>query len=190
MTHPADIPEEELLLPWYVSNRLSPEERARVDKALTASSELRHALDRERRLQAAVATAPLPAPAAADPDRLLAAAGVAENRRGAWLRPALAAAVVVAVVEGAALAWLWPGAVYRTASAPAPAATAAATRYAVHFVDDAPLAAIRAALTEAELAVVRGPLPDGAFILETVRGEAATERLARSGVARTIVRTD
>ena len=193
MKQEVDIPEEELLLPWYVSGQLSPEERAKVDKALTQSPALRLALDEERRLQAAVATAPLPIPADVDPDELLAAA--ASERRtakpaGNWLKPALAAAVLVAVVEGAALVWLAPVSTYRTASAPAPKIVVVSTRYAVQFVEDASVAAIRAALSEAELGIVRGPMPDGAYILETSQGEQALDRLKRSGVTRTIARTD
>lgn len=193
MKQEVDIPEEELLLPWYVSGQLSPEERAKVDKALAQSPALQLALDEERRLQAAVATAPLPIPADVDPDELLAAA--ASERRtakpaGNWLKPALAAAVLVAVVEGAALVWLAPVSTYRTASAPAPKIVVVSTRYAVQFVEDASVAAIRAALSEAELGIVRGPMPDGAYILETSQGEQALDRLKRSGVTRTIARTD
>ncbi len=194
MKQEVDTPEEELLLPWYVSGQLSPEERAKVDKALAQSPALRLALDEERRLQAAVATAPLPIPADVDPDELLAAAAASERRTakpaGNWLKPALAAAVLVAVVEGAALVWLAPVSTYRTASAPAPKIVVVSTRYAVQFVEDASVAAIRAALSEAELGIVRGPMPDGAYILETSQGEQALDRLKRSGVTRTIARTD
>lgn len=190
MTHQADIPEEELLLPWYVSGQLAPEERARVDKALKGSEALRLALDQERRLQAAVAAAPLPAPPAGDPDALLAAAAAAESSVPRWLKPALAAAIAIAVIEGAALAWLTPAAVYRTASGPSPRIAVESTRYAVQFVEGAAIAAIGAALAEAELGIVRGPLPDGAYILETAQGERAFDRLKRSGVTRTIARTD
>ena len=70
MKQEVDIPEEELLLPWYVSGQLSPEERSRVEAALARSPDLRLALDEERRLQAAVAAAPLPMPPAIDPDAL------------------------------------------------------------------------------------------------------------------------
>ncbi len=197
MNPQADIPEEELLLPWYVSGQLSPEERAKVDQALGRSPELRLALDQERRLQAAVATAPLPIPAGIDPDALLARAAESERRSAkaspGWLKPALAAAVLIAVAEGAALAWLnAPVAIYRTASGPGPAQkiVVVSTRYAVQFVEDASVAAIRAALAEAELGIVRGPLPDGAYILETAQGDQALDRLKRSGVTRTIARTD
>ena len=192
-----DIPEEELLLPWYVSGQLSPEERSRVETALAHSPQLRLALDEERRLQAAVATAPLPMPHSIDPDALLAEAAANESRIAisapGWLKPALAAAVLIAVVEGAALAWLnAPVSIYRTASGPGPAQkiVVVQTRYAVQFVEDASVAAIRAALSEAELGIVRGPLPDGAYILETAQGDHALDRLKRSGVTRTIARTD
>lgn len=190
MTKQADIPEEELLLPWYVSGQLTPEERARLDKALNGSPELRRALDQEQRLQAAVATAPLPEPAASDPDALLAKAAAAESPIPNWIKPALAAAVLIAVVEGMALVWLAPTEVYRTASAPPTKIVVESTRYAVQFVEDASVAAIRAALAEAELGIVRGPLPDGAYILETAQGDQASDRLKRSGVIRTIARTD
>ena len=50
MTREMDIPEEELLLPWYVSGRLEPEQQARVEQALRHSPELRQAFEEERRL--------------------------------------------------------------------------------------------------------------------------------------------
>jgi anti-sigma factor RsiW len=190
MTNQVDIPEEELLLPWYVSGQLAPEERARVERALSGSPALRRALEEERRLQAAVATAPLPEPPAIDPDVLLGRAAAAVSPHPGWLKPALAAAVLVALLEGAALIWLTPGAVFRTASAPAAKIVVEQTRYAVQFVEDASVAAVRAALAEAELGIVRGPLPDGAYILETAQGNQAFDRLKRSGVIRTIARTD
>jgi len=191
MTNQVDIPEEELLLPWYVSGQLTPEERAQVDKALSTSPSLRRALEEERRLQVAVATAPLPEPSAIDPDTLLGRAAAAVSPLPGWLKPALAAAVLLALVEGAALAWLAsPAAIYRTASAPTSKIVVEQTRYAVQFVEDASVAAVRAALAEAELGIVRGPLPDGAYILESAQGDQAYDRLKRSGVIRTIARTD
>jgi len=190
MANQVDIPEEELLLPWYVSGRLTPGERARFDKALSGSPALRRALDEERALQAAVATAPLPAPPAIDPDALLGRAGAAASPLPSWIRPALAAAVLLAIVEGVALIFLVPPIGYRTASSPAAKIVVERTRYAVQFVEDASVAAVRAALAEAELGIVRGPLPDGAYIVESAQGEAAFDRLKRSGVIRAIVRTD
>ena len=125
---------------------------------------------------------------------LLAAAAAAEQRMAKparnWLKPALAAAVVVAIVEGVALAWLTPASVYRTASGPSPKITIESTRYAVHFVEDTSVARVREALAEAEAGIIRGPMPDGAFILETAKGERALDRLKRSGVMRTIALTD
>ena len=195
MTREMDIPEEELLLPWYVSGRLEADEQARVEQALKRSPELRQALEEERRLQAAVATAPLPLPREIDPDALLAAAAAKEaayapSRAPRWLKPALAAAIVVAVVEGVALAWLSPTSVYRTASGPVPKITIESTRYAVHFVEDTSVARVREALAEAEAGIIRGPMPDGAYILETAKGERALDRLKQSGVMRTIALTD
>lgn len=192
MTRELDIPEEELLLPWYVSGRLEPEEHARVERALKASPELRRAFEEERRLQAAIAAAPLPQPKDLDPDALLAAAAAREAPHvlPRWVKPAIAAAVMVAMVEGVALLWLSPAQVYRTASGPSPKIAIESTRYAVQFIEDASVARIREALAEAEAGIIRGPLPDGAYILETVRGEQALDRLKRSGVTRTIARTD
>ena len=190
----SDIPEVELLLPWYVSGQLDADERNRVERALGQSAELRHAFDAERRLQVAVATAPLPEPADVDPDALLAAAAAAESRDKTalprWVKPALAAAIAVAVIEGLALAWMAPTELYRTASGPRPKITIESTRYAVQFVEDAPVARIREALQAAELAIVRGPMPDGAYILETAQGERALDSLKQSGVTLVISRTD
>jgi anti-sigma factor RsiW len=161
MTQHVDIPEEELLLPWYVSGQLTPEERARVDKALAVSPDLRLALDEERRLQAAVASAPLPTPPDVDLDALLASVAPVRAPLPRWVKPALAPKIVVV-----------------------------STRYAVQFVEDASVAAIREALTQGDLGIVRGPLPDGAYILETAQGDRALDRLKRSGITRTIARTD
>lgn len=190
MTQHVDIPEEELLLPWYVSGQLTPEERDRVEKALAASPDLRLALDEERRLQAAVASAPLPQPPDVDLDALLASVAPKPAPLPRWVKPALAAAVLVALVEGVALALLAPAAEYRTASAPAPKIVVVPTRYAVQFVEDASFAAIREALTQGDLGIVRGPLPDGAYILETAQGDQALDRLKRSGITQSIARTD
>jgi anti-sigma factor RsiW len=183
-------PEEEMLLPWYVSGRLSPEENGRVERALATSPTLRQALEAERRLQAAVATAPAPEPRAIDPESLLASLP-SRSRAAGWVRPALAAAAVLIFIQAAALVWLLqPAAVYRTASGPAPAAAVETVRYAVHFRDDSTAERIRSALDEARAGVVRGPMPDGAFIIEARNAEQAVSVLTRSGVARAIVRTD
>jgi hypothetical protein len=104
--------------------------------------------------------------------------------------PLAAAAAVVILVQAAGLAWLAQPSVYRTASGPAPAARSEAVRYAVHFQDDATAGRIRAALQEAQAAILRGPLPDGAFIIEVRNAQAASAILTRSGVARTIIQTD
>jgi hypothetical protein len=189
MTEEKEPTQEELMLPWYVSGRLSPEEREQFERALATSPSLRLALDTEHRLQAAVATAPTPEPPAIDPESLL-PRRLQAAAMPRWAMPMAAAAAVVIVVQAAGLAWLSQPAVYRTASAPAPAPKAQAVRYAVHFLDDATAGRIRTALDEAEAAILRGPLPDGAFIIEVRNGEAAMAILNRSGVAKTIVRTD
>ena len=189
MTDQKEPAQEELMLPWYVSGRLTQEEREQFERALAASPALRQALDAEHRLQAAVAAAPAPEPPAIDPESLLPAT-VRGPGLPRWAAPLAATAAVVILVQAAGLAWLAQPSVYRTASAPAPAPRAEAVRFAVHFQDDTTAARIRAALDEAEAGILRGPLPDGAFIIEVGNGEKAFAILSRSGVARTIVRTD
>src|SRR5687767_4211086 len=118
MTEEREPAQEELLLPWYVSGRLTAEEREQVERALASSPSLRQALAAEHRLQAAVATAPAPEPRPMDPESLLPAPS-----RGSglprWAVPMAAAAAVVIVVQAAGLAWLAQPEVYRTASGPA-----------------------------------------------------------------------
>ena len=191
MTTDAEIPEEELLLPWYVSGRLEPEERARIDLALGRSPALRQALEDERKLQAAVAAAPLPVPTIGDPEALLGTVSSPEkNALPRWVKPALAAAVVLAAVEGLTLAWMVQPASYRPASGPSPRVGVELMRYAVHLTEDVSVARLRAALDEARAGIVRGPLPNGAYIVETTGGAPAIESLRRSGVAREIARTE
>ncbi len=193
-----DEPSEiSLLLPWYVSGRLSASEAARVEAALVDSPELRRALEDERRLRAAIAEAPMPEPKDFDPVSLLDAvapghpqlAPAARSKRTDWIRPALAAAVALAVLEGVALAWLSQPSVYRTATGPAAKEDFESIRFAVHFVESATVAQIRAALTEARAGIIRGPLPDGAYIIDAPRGTTVLEILKRSGIAREIART-
>ena len=192
-----DEPSEiSLLLPWYVSGRLSASDVARVDAALADSPDLRRALEDERRLRAAIAEAPMPEPKDFDPVSLLDAAPPAylparfdRPRRPDWIRPALAAAVALAVLEGVALAWLSQPSVYRTATGPAAKEDFESIRFAVHFVESATIAQIRVALNEARAGIIRGPLPDGAYIIDAPRGAAVLEILKRSGIAREIART-
>jgi len=190
---PSDIA---LLLPWYVSGHLDADETARVEAALAASADLRRELEDERRLRRAIAEAPMAEPKDFDPVTLLDAPVSARPslrpslrpHRVDWLRPALAAAVALAVVEGVALAWLSQPSVYRTATGPA-REQSESMRFAVHFVESATIAQIRAALDEAGAGIVRGPLPDGAYIVDAPRGEPVVEILKRSGIAREIART-
>jgi len=184
-SEPSDI---SLMLPWYVSGRLRAEEAARVEAALAASPELRRELEIERRLRMAVAEAPMVEPKDFDPVTLLDTPAPARAHRADWIRPALAAAVALAVLEGVALAWLSQPSVYRTATGPAREQNAS-IRFAVHFVENATIAQIRTALDEAGAGIVRGPLPDGAYIIDAPRGEPVVEILKRSGIAREIART-
>jgi hypothetical protein len=178
-----------LLLPWYVSGRLGADDAARLEAALAESPDLRRALEDERRLRAAIADAKMPEPKDIDPVALLEASLPAQPRRADWMRPALAAAVALAVMEGVALAWLSQPSVYRTATAPAATEEVGSSRFAVHFVESATIGRIRAVLDEAEAGIVRGPLPDGAYIVDAPRGEPVVEILMRSGIAREIART-
>jgi len=178
-----------LLLPWYVSGRLGAEDTARLEAALADSPDLRRALDDERRLRAAIADAPMPEPNDIDPVTLLDAIVPTRPQRADWMRPALAAAVALAVMEGVALAWLSQPSVYRTATAPASREEFDSPRFAVHFVESATIARVRAVLDEADARIVRGPLPDGAYIIDAPKGDSVIEILKRNGIAREVART-
>lgn len=199
-TMPDDV---ELLLPWYATGRLTPEETARVEAWLEANPQARDqlAVIREE-LDTAIAeneAAPTPRPGAVD--RLMERVAAEPRRRtlpdvasllaslGAWLdsltpqmRGGLAAAGLALVIAQAAVIGLMVGrepATYETATGGA--GPAAQAEVLVAFTPDATVAEINALLAELDARIVDGPKPGGIFALalpEGAEAEAVVEELA------------
>jgi hypothetical protein len=96
------------------------------------------------------------------------------------LRAALVAACLVIVVEGAAIWRLQTesaGGTYQTASAPEPAN--AGPQLIVQFQPNAGIAAISSILGEIDAGVVKGPMPDGAYVIGLPVGADTGAAMAR-----------
>ncbi|MEM7426055.1 MAG: hypothetical protein AAF441_08165 [Pseudomonadota bacterium] len=201
--------EIELLLPWYVTGKLEPSERARVDAYLASHDDLDLQLAAIRDDQDNVITfnEQIAAPAAGGLDRLMARLDAEEPeapRRasfmealqslfGAWGSPALklaaAALVVLVVAQSVALTTLisgqQPGSTFETASG---SGAGEGVDLMIGFKPDATAEQIRVLLEDAELSIVGGPLPGGLFEirLNSADGsdgelDAVIARLAKRG---------
>ncbi len=205
-TQPNDA---ELLLPWYGTGRLTPEEIARVEAWLEAHPEGREqlALIREEMDTAIADNEALPTPPAGAADRLMErvaaepgtrarrlAAGLLE-RLGAWvaalapeMRGGLVAAGLVLVIAQAAVIGLMAGrepATFETATGGAggDAGTAAEAEVIVSFAPDATAAEIDALLAETGARIVDGPKPGGLYAL-ALAGDADADDAVAALVAR------
>lgn len=184
------------LLPWFASGKTSAAESAAIERRLAANPQLQAELRlvrREKQVAAESAKA-LGEPA---PELLQTMLGQLDGvrqlkpierddaeARGGFLarlfgfaptpalRFALVAASLVIVAESAALLRLsrtqdQGGETYQTASAPA---AAAGPQLIVRFQPDAGLAAVSALLSDLGAGVVKGPMPDGAYVIALPQG--------------------
>jgi hypothetical protein len=192
------------LLPWYVTGKTTPEETAAIERKLEQSPRLQQELALVRREHAAErqAAEAMGEPSAAvfekimsqlDGARQLPPIAGAERAEGGVagflgkllgfmpvpaLRLALVAACLAVVVEGAALLQLGSGgATYETASAPD--TTAGGPQLIVQFQPNAGIAAIGEAISGVGASIVRGPMPDGAYILALPEGADADAAAAK-----------
>ena len=193
--------EAEALLPWYANGRTSHAEARAIESALKTSSGLRAQLEAVRRERTATidstdaagqpspenlqrllkqlgTTRQLPSTRSADQSLLIRMFGSVMAPRPA-LQFALAAACLVIVLEGVAL--------YRTA-APESAAYSTASgqaidangpRLIVTFQPQATAGAIQALLGEIDASIVKGPTPDGTYIVALPEGADADALLRR-----------
>lgn len=163
------------LLPWYANGTLSPEKRQEVAAHLRGCDRCRGELafltGLRERVKASVD--------ASVPDEIGLKRLLRETRRApigpgvAWLRPALAAAVAVIVVQAGLVAWLWTR---EPLIEPLGGPRHEGVVLQVRFDPAAPEARIRALLQENDATVIDGPGALGIYRLrlENVKpGDAA-----------------
>jgi hypothetical protein len=203
----AALTEEDVLelLPWYASGKTTAAETAAIEQKLQGNPRLQAELKLARE-EKQVSVESVKALGEPDPDLLNKMLGqldgvrqlppiardAAEAQPGFLarllgfapspvLRFAMVAACLVIVAESAALLKL-TGAEkqqsYETASAPE---AAAGPELIVHFQPDAKLSAIAMLLSDLDATVVKGPMPDGAFVI-------ALQKDADVGGAMTVLR--
>lgn len=176
------------LLPWYAGGKTSAAENAAIERKLAANPRLQAELKLARQ-EKQVSVESVKSLGEPSPDLLNKMLGqldgvrqlpplardAADRAPGFFarlfgftptpaLRFAMIAACVLIVAESAALLKL-TGAdeqVYQTASAPE---AAAGPQLIVHFQPDAKLSAITMLLSDLDASVVKGPMPDGAFVI-------------------------
>lgn len=182
---PMSEQDAEALLPWYANGRTSHAEARAIEAALQTSSGLRAQLEAVRRERSAVieTTDEAGSPSPENLQRLLKQLGTTRQfppvraaDSGLFakvfsglasrhvLQFALAAACLAIVVEGVAL-YRAPsgGGAYSTASGPAETATG--PRLIVVFQPTATVAAIQELLGSVDASIVKGPMPDGGYVI-------------------------
>ena len=195
----------EALLPWYANGRTSHAEARAIEAALKTSSALRAQLDALRRERAATIDS-IDAAGAPSPEnlqRLLKQLGTtrqfpaAQAGSGGLLgrifgglalpRPilqlALAAACLAIVVEGVAL-YRVAGTEQASYATAAGIAEAPGPHLIVTFQPTATMTAVQALLGEIDASVVKGPMPDGGYVIALPEGAdiaAAMDRLRARG---------
>jgi hypothetical protein len=176
------------LLPWYAGGKTTAAESAAIERKLSTNPKLRAELNlvrQEKQVSIESARAlgepnpdllnkmlgqldgvrqlpPIRRDEAEAPGLLARLFGFAPTPA---LRFAMIAACLVIVAESAALLKLTGGSEdqgYQTASAPE---AATGPQLIVHFQPDAKLSAITMLLSDLDATVVKGPMPDGAFVI-------------------------
>jgi anti-sigma factor RsiW len=200
----APLSEEDVmeLLPWYVTGKTSPEENSQIERSLSASPRLQAELamaQRERQvsvesmqsvgepspdflknvmaqLDGARQWAPIAGEARAShaPSLIARLFGFAATPA---VRLVAIAACLVIVIEGAAIVKLaGTGGGYQTASAPD--TTAAGPQLIVQFQPNAGMAAVAAMLSDLNAGIVRGPMPDGSYVVGLKQGADIDQAIA------------
>jgi hypothetical protein len=176
------------LLPWYASGKTTAAETAAIEKKLQGNPRLQAELNLVRQ-EKQVSVESVKALGEPDPALLNKMLGQLDNvrqlppivRDGAEARPgffarlfgftptpalrfAMVAACLLIVAESAALLKLSGGEEqsYQTASAPE---AVTGPELIVHFQPDAKMSAITMLLSDLDATVVKGPMPDGAFVI-------------------------
>ena len=216
-TAPGERDEIEMLLPWYVTGRLEPEEHARVEAWLERDAGLRRQLDllREEHHETIAANEALRAPSPGALDRLMASIEqprpglaarfgstslyqklaeffAAPTARG--VRRATVAAAALFLVQAAVIGTLLTrgeqtGA-YHTASGQFVGKGVSAF---VVFSDDARTSAITRALSDFDAMIVDGPKPGGVYKIRIPLAEgtdaARTTMFQRLAERRDVIRS-
>jgi len=176
--------EVQLLLPWYQTGRLEPDERARVEAHLKTCAVCRADLKLEQRLGSEFAGLPLDvdqgwaamrrrlegadAGGASLPGGLARRVGAFARVSAPWMGWALAGGLAAFVAVASIPASRPPAAAYHALSA-APASPAG--DIIVVFRPDASEATLRAALEDAGTRLVDGPTAAGAYVLHAPAAE-------------------
>jgi hypothetical protein len=193
------------LLPWYAGGKTTAAESAAIEQRLQGNPRLQAELKlvRQEKQVSIDSVKALGEPDPALLDKMLGQLGGARQlppiaRDGAEARPgflarllgfaptpalrfAMVAACLLIVAESAALLKLTAGGApqtYETASAPE---AASGPELIVHFQPDAKMSAIAMLLSDLDATVVKGPMPDGAFVI-------ALQKDADVGGAMTVLR--
>jgi anti-sigma factor RsiW len=196
------------LLPWYATGKTSPQETAEIERSVAGSPRLQAELAMVRREQQVSVEgkqsigAPSPdilknvmaqldgarqwAPIAPEPD----APGLFARLFGFAATPAVrlvaVAACLALVIEGAAIVKLaGQGGAFETASAPD--TTAAGPHLIVRFQPQAGMAAIGDLLSGMDAGIVRGPMPDGSYVIGLMPGADIDQAIAALKAHRDLV---
>jgi hypothetical protein len=190
-----DLSDEDVaeLLPWYAGGKTTAEETAAIERKLAANPRLQAELALVRQ-EKQVAIESVKAIGEPSPDLLQKMLGQIESERQLppirraegeaapgllarlfgfaptpALRFAMVAACLLIVAQSAALLKLTGGGedqTYQTAAAP----VASGPELIVRFQPDAKLSAITMLLSDLDASVVKGPMPDGAFVIALQQG--------------------
>lgn len=173
-------PEVAELLPWYVNGTLSDEEAAAVRRYMQDNEQAAVDTEMLRHVRAAVKSAEFGSPGELGLRRLRAeikadagraASGAAPGR---WWRPAMAAALILIVVQAGLLLDAWQrGDVYE----PAGVATERGV-IQLRFEPGATEEAMRGLLNDLQAEIVKGPSSVGVYRVAPVSGDASLEQLA------------
>jgi hypothetical protein len=192
----ANLSEEDILelLPWYAGGKTTAAESAAIEKKLSGNPKLQAELKlvrQEKQISVeSVKALGEPSPALFDKiasqldgARQLPPIATDASERGPGflarlfgfaqapaLRFALIAAALVIAAESAALLRLSGAqdqAGYQTASAPA---AAGGPQLIVQFQPDIPFSAVSMLLSDLDATIVKGPMPDGAFVIALQQG--------------------
>ena len=183
------------LLPWYATGKTTAEESAAIERSLSASPRLQAELAMVRR-ERQVSVENMQSVGEPSPDFLKSVmsqldgarqwAPIAKDAREAdapglfarlfgfastpALRVVAVAACLAIVIEGAAIVKLsgTGSGTYETASAPDP--SAAGPHLIVQFKPNAGMAAIGSVLSDLDAGIIRGPMPDGSYVIGLKQG--------------------
>lgn len=169
------------LLPWYVNGTLAGSERAQVEAHLGDCTRCRDEVVFLRALRHGVQSLGHDSPGDLGLKRLLRDVRARQRTPSAWWRPALAAAAVVIVAQGALLATFWP----REPAITPLGEQRTGALIQVQFQPNATEAQIRELLQQTGATIVDGPGAVGVYRLRLDQPETALAPLrARTDIVK------